>query len=875
MNYYLPLFMAIVLLPLHNINANAYPPPCAANAGYIANNSTTPGLHTWTVGADLTDPSTNQEIVFSVVYYGNQPGPTFDYALMLVDASNKIVAYHTDSDPNFGNFDFSVLPAGAYRVVGLSYSQSNSPGDVGSYLQNLIALGYTSDLEAINLDSYITGGSFCMYYNSAPDEASSVYIASSTFAATGQVTRNDGTPLAGVTVQAGGDINTSAVTNAGGFYQFNGLPANGVYYLRADKMAESSPPAMPLSIADVLRLQDRIFGFPSFSSNCESITSDMNGSSALSTFDRVIMARHILGIPNNFRWNIVPAAVAAQSPDLGFNPYIETGQLAADGQYDFVAFWPGAFQNCGITPVYIPSALSLTPQILATPAYAGATIDVPIIAGQMDNIAGLQFSVQFDPAALTLTGVIKGSNFGNALTNAENAPNLALANANGSMGLVWTKPEIPNASYPAGEEICRLVFQVNGPAGNTEISISDIQTPAYTADDQYRLSPIIKNSGTLQILVCDPQPNLACFDPVSITLGPDCTAELTPALALDGDLGCLSYADFTVTVLDGNTSNGAIIDEPGTYNYQIELTGGAVPGINFSSCWGTVIASGSNSPSTGLNCANPTAGIGSATGTVNYDPGTGVFTLTSTGTMYNPSQDNVWMVPFQLCGDGEFYAEVTSVTNGFAGIMMREDLDANSKKVAILTNGGNSYRREIRMNKGDNATFANSPRLNPRWVRITRVGNVFTAYTSPDGNTWLYAFSVTIPMNSCIYAGMATFSNNQTQTVTATYDNVTLIDYIPLVALPVTFLEQQPFDVALFPNPSAGEVRIIWPHTAEAVSASLQITDNLGRLVYYQPHYFVDGEALALDLSNEPTGIYFFSVIADNKIVWRGKWVKR
>jgi len=60
----------------------------------------------------------------------------------------------------------------------------------------------------------------------------------------------------------------------------------------------------------------------------------------------------------------------------------------------------------------------------------------------------------------------------------------------------------------------------------------------------------------------------------------------------------------------------------------------------------------------------------------------------------------------------------------------------------------------------------------PVYVRITRVGDVFTAYKSSDGTTWNSCGSKTITMGSTVYIGLAQSSRGATVN-TVTFDNVT------------------------------------------------------------------------------------------------------
>jgi len=62
----------------------------------------------------------------------------------------------------------------------------------------------------------------------------------------------------------------------------------------------------------------------------------------------------------------------------------------------------------------------------------------------------------------------------------------------------------------------------------------------------------------------------------------------------------------------------------------------------------------------------------------------------------------------------------------------------------------------------------------PGWVRLTRVGDVFTAYASPDGQTWQVIGTDTILMASEIYVGLAVTSHDVATYTTSKIDSLSV-----------------------------------------------------------------------------------------------------
>jgi hypothetical protein len=135
-----------------------------------------------------------------------------------------------------------------------------------------------------------------------------------------------------------------------------------------------------------------------------------------------------------------------------------------------------------------------------------------------------------------------------------------------------------------------------------------------------------------------------------------------------------------------------------------------------------------------------------------------------------------------LSGDGTITARVISLENtqasAKAGVMMRESLAVGSKNVlALLTpTVANGYRFQSRSTTGGTTIRPTSGTgVAPRLLRITRVGNSFTGYESPDGSAWAtLGPAVSIPMPTTIVVGLAVCSHVPGNLATAVFDSVSI-----------------------------------------------------------------------------------------------------
>ena len=111
-----------------------------------------------------------------------------------------------------------------------------------------------------------------------------------------------------------------------------------------------------------------------------------------------------------------------------------------------------------------------------------------------------------------------------------------------------------------------------------------------------------------------------------------------------------------------------------------------------------------------------------------------------------------------------------------AGLMARESLTSTGRFAAAFTTPSmNGSFFEWRDPAGSTATKAgNFPANYPNtWLRLQRVGNVFTGYAGYDGQTWTELGSDTISMSNQVYLGFAVSSDSTNQVTTAEFRDFT------------------------------------------------------------------------------------------------------
>jgi hypothetical protein len=94
----------------------------------------------------------------------------------------------------------------------------------------------------------------------------------------------------------------------------------------------------------------------------------------------------------------------------------------------------------------------------------------------------------------------------------------------------------------------------------------------------------------------------------------------------------------------------------------------------------------------------------------------------------------------------------------------------------VTTDGKAKFRRRTTIG---GATLSDGPSAGttvpPRWLKLTRVGDVFTAYMSIDGTTWTRVGAAeTIALPPTIQVGLLTLRSGGTGTAQAAFTNVSV-----------------------------------------------------------------------------------------------------
>jgi RHS repeat-associated protein len=201
-----------------------------------------------------------------------------------------------------------------------------------------------------------------------------------------------------------------------------------------------------------------------------------------------------------------------------------------------------------------------------------------------------------------------------------------------------------------------------------------------------------------------------------------------------------------------------------------------------SATTGNVVVNASGVASNGINFTLSTLplgwqdqDVGSVNPAGNASYSNGVFTVQGSGNGFgNGSTADSFNFAYQaLSGDGTIVARIASSNGGQAGVMLRETLTAGSTTAFMSSYGASVFY--YRTTTGVGMGSASGSGSVPYWYKVTRSGNVFTAYVAPDGVNFVkVGASQTINMAQSIYVGLGVSSTNPGGLSTATFDSVSV-----------------------------------------------------------------------------------------------------
>jgi len=161
----------------------------------------------------------------------------------------------------------------------------------------------------------------------------------------------------------------------------------------------------------------------------------------------------------------------------------------------------------------------------------------------------------------------------------------------------------------------------------------------------------------------------------------------------------------------------------------------------------------------------------------------GQVALSAAGSAPTGSTDSLFLRSRQLTGDGEIVARVhhlvNTSTSARLGVMVRESTTNSARMAAMFLAPSASFSSVSNLTSFNyrptsTVSTVTTAGIAPAWwVRVTRSGNVFTAYDSPDGATWTQRGTPqTLAMGATTQIGLAFSSATTSELSLGIVDNV-------------------------------------------------------------------------------------------------------
>jgi regulation of enolase protein 1 (concanavalin A-like superfamily) len=157
-----------------------------------------------------------------------------------------------------------------------------------------------------------------------------------------------------------------------------------------------------------------------------------------------------------------------------------------------------------------------------------------------------------------------------------------------------------------------------------------------------------------------------------------------------------------------------------------------------------------------------------------------VTSITASGADIWNGQDAFHFYRTSWHGDGSITARVLGLVLtapwAKAGVMFRSSLDPASPHVMLVVTGSEGLSLQSRSDaNGESQQVANGPGSAPTWLRLTRSGDTFSAYSSPDGASWTLLGATRAVLGDDVYVGLAVTSHDDSTATRADFDHISAV----------------------------------------------------------------------------------------------------
>jgi hypothetical protein len=178
----------------------------------------------------------------------------------------------------------------------------------------------------------------------------------------------------------------------------------------------------------------------------------------------------------------------------------------------------------------------------------------------------------------------------------------------------------------------------------------------------------------------------------------------------------------------------------------------------------------------GLPVGWQTADVGSVAIAGSVAANSGTITVKGAGADVWGTADAFRYAYAPLPGDGSIVARVATIQNvdawTKAGVMIRQSLDPAAPQASMFVSAAKGLAFQRRRTQAGSSVNTSVSGAAPRWVKLTRAGQIVTAFTSTDGVVWTKVDRDTIAISGTVWVGLAVTSHDAGARATATFDHL-------------------------------------------------------------------------------------------------------